>query len=163
MLVFRNQTAFSRFWNGRLHINTVTTSIRCLSRQFLVLTPAPEIPRGGPRDYLDTPGTRTPMLATPMQSTSSDSFITKSEELKTIETVNILIAMLYTIKNHLRAEWGVALSPGTSLTEDGQLTHTDEYKDLLPPGLRGYEHKVLGLTLQLSTFVEDFINYGVEK
>jgi putative membrane protein len=33
--------------------------------------------------------------------------LSKFEELRTIETVKILIAMLYTIKNHLRAEWGV--------------------------------------------------------
>ena len=44
--------------------------------------------------------------------------------MKTTETVKILIAILYTIENHLRAEWGVALSPGTSLTEDGQDTMT---------------------------------------
>lgn len=162
MLVFRNQTAFSRFWGGRLHINTVTTAVRCLSRQILVLVPAPEIPGSGPRDYLDTPGTRTPLQATP-GPVSTDPVISKSDELRTIETIKILIAMLYTIKNHLRAEWGVALSPGTSLTEDGQEAHTEEYKDLLPTGLRGYEHRGLGLTLQLSTFIEDFINFGVEK
>ena len=71
--------------------------------------------------------------------------------------------MLYTIKNHLRAEWGKALSPGTSLTEDGQQTDTEEYKDLLPPGLKGYEHRGLGLTLELATFVEGFIRMGVKK
>jgi putative membrane protein len=103
------------------------------------------------------------MQAMPSQTPPATAFISKSDENRTIETVKILIAMLYTIKNHLRAEWGVALSPGTSLTADGQEAHTEEYKDLLPPGLRGYEHKGLGLTLQLSTFIEDFVNYGVEK
>jgi putative membrane protein len=167
MLVFRNQTAFSRFWGGRLHINTVTTSVRCLARQILVLVPAPAVFSGvpgiGPRDYLDTPGSRTPKQATPAESFTTDSFLSKSDEIRTVETVKILIAMLYTIKNHLRAEWGVALSPGTSLTEDGQEAHTEEYKDLLPPGLKGYEHRGLGLTLELSTFIEDFIRLGVQK
>jgi putative membrane protein len=71
--------------------------------------------------------------------------------------------MLYTIKNHLRAEWGVALSPGTSLTADGQEANTDEYKDLLPPGLKGFEHRGLGLTLELACFVEKYIQMGVKK
>jgi ion channel-forming bestrophin family protein len=89
--------------------------------------------------------------------------LSKADELKTIETVKILIAMLYTVKNHLRAEWGVALSPGTSLTEDGQEANTEEYKDLLPPGMKGYEHRGLGLTLELATFVEAFVRDGVKK
>jgi len=93
----------------------------------------------------------------------SESFLSKDDEKKAIETVKILIAMLYTIKNHLRAEWGVALSPGTSLTADGQEATTEEYKDLLPHGLKGYEHRGLGLTLQLSTFIEDFVRMGVQK
>ncbi len=74
-----------------------------------------------------------------------------------------MIAMLYTIKNHLRAEWGVALSPGTMLGPDGQESTGDEYKDLLPQGLRGYEHRGLGLTLELATFIEKFISMGVRK
>jgi putative membrane protein len=77
--------------------------------------------------------------------------------------VKILIAMLYTIKNHLRTEWGVALSPGTSLTPDGQETHTSEYSDLLPPGLKGYEHRGLALTLELATFIEKYISTGVKR
>lgn len=91
------------------------------------------------------------------------SKLSKFDENRTIETVKILIAMLYTIKNHLRAEWGVALSPGTSLTETGQEAHTEEYKDLLPLGLKGYEHMGLGLTLELATFVEKFVNDGAQK
>lgn len=140
--------------------------MRCLSRQILVLVPAPAVYSGpgmGPRDFLDTPGTRTPRHGVFTEPAASDSILSKADEIRTVETVKILIAMLYTIKNHLRAEWGVALSPGTSLTEDGQEAHTEEYKDLLPPGLKGYEHRGLGLTLQLATFVEDFIRLGVQK
>ncbi len=79
---------------------------------------------------------------------------------KVVETVKILIAMLYTIKNHLRADWGVALSPGTCVTEDGQVTNETEFGDLLPKGLRGYEQRGLALTLELSVFVESFIAMG---
>ncbi|KAM3071889.1 hypothetical protein ACMFMG_009739 [Clarireedia jacksonii] len=86
--------------------------------------------------------------------------LSQALEAKTIETIKILIAMLYTVKNHLRADWGVALSPGTSLTEDGQNAAADEYKELLPPGFKGHEHMGLGLTLQLATYVEKFINTG---
>lgn len=171
MLVFRNQTAYSRFWGGRCHLNTVTTAIRCLSRQFLVLVPPPEI------SGLHTVVSSDSMLPQNIRSQSSFSLtrdsssltagrepaLSKFDEMRTIETVKILIAMLYTIKNHLRAEWGVALSPGTSLTADGQEATTEEYKDLLPPGLRGYEHRGLGLTLELATFVEKFVNEGVKK
>jgi putative membrane protein len=95
--------------------------------------------------------------------TSGDVILSRVDEAKTIETVKILIAMLYTIKNHLRAEWGVALSPGTSLTSEGQEATSWEYLDLLPHNLKGYEHRGLGLTLELATFIEKFINHGVKK
>lgn len=166
MLVFRNQTAFSRFWDGRMYVSTVTTAIRCIARQILVLVPAPAVPVDLQTSevYLHAPpGTQTPMSYYEGLPTSGEDVLDRCDERRTIETVHILIAMLYTIKNHLRAEWGVALSPGTRLTEDGQEDIVDEYKDLLPPSLKGYEHRGLGLTLQLSTFVEDFVNLGVQR
>ena len=112
-------------------------------------------------DLMGVSSSRTSKVGSP--TSTPKQVLSKSDEIRTIETVKILIAMLYTIKNHLRAEWGVALSPGTSLTEDGQQTDTEEYKDLLPPGLKGYEHRGLGLTLELATFVEAFIRMGVKK
>ncbi|TVY81794.1 UPF0187 protein [Lachnellula suecica] len=160
MLVFRNQTAYSRFWGGRMHLNEVTTAIRCLSRQILVLVPAP--PLGG-LGGLQTVMSTESFLPQNMRPNRPTEGLSKIDELKTVETVKILIAMLYTVKNHLRAEWGVALSPGTSLTADGQEANTEEYKDLLPVGMKGYEHRGLGLTLELATFVEMFINHGVKK
>ncbi|KAK0128407.1 hypothetical protein ONS95_000380 [Cadophora gregata] len=196
MLVFRNQTAYSRFWGGRCHLNTVTTSIRCLSRQILVLVPAPStfglqlhsvvsndslLHRNYPPSHRASKDPAVPDksafsasksslgLGAGNGSTGSDVnaegsvTLSRADEMKTIETVKILIAMLYTIKNHLRAEWGVALSPGTMLGPDGQESTGDEYKDLLPPGLKGYEHRGLGLTLELATFVEKFIAVGVKK
>ena len=142
MLVFRNQTAYSRFWNGRLHLNTVTTAIRCLSRQILVLAPAPAL---GLHSVISTDSLLPKNFRNLKDSSNIDGSgsgtpepaLTKTEEARTIETVKILIAMLYTIKNHLRAEWGIALSPGTMITEAGQETSANEYGDLLPPGLKG--------------------------
>jgi hypothetical protein len=34
---------------------------------------------------------------------------------------------------------------------------------LVPPGLKGYEHRGLGLTLELACFVEKYIQVGVKK
>jgi hypothetical protein len=168
MLVFRNQTAYSRFWNGRCHLNTVTTAVRCLSRQILVLVPAPTFSGLSSLISSDSLLPSAPRLSRESingdkVSPSGETVLSPADQAKTVETVKILIAMLYTIKNHLRAEWGVALSPGTSLTADGQEANTDEYKDLLPPGLKGYEHRGLGLTLELATFVEKYIQTGVKK
>ncbi|KAB8299953.1 hypothetical protein EYC80_000195 [Monilinia laxa] len=89
--------------------------------------------------------------------------LSKALEAKTIETVKIMIAMLYTVKNHLRADWGVELSAGTFLSEEGQIDWPEEYKELLPQGFKGHEHMGLGLTLQLATYVEKFINIGCNK
>ncbi|KAL2075433.1 hypothetical protein VTL71DRAFT_376 [Oculimacula yallundae] len=192
MLVFRNQTAYSRFWDGRCYLATVTTSIRCLSRQILVLVPPPSTfglqfhsvvsndsflhkgytPRASRDPAVPDKSSQSFMasktslgLGTGPSEAPFDTVptLSKADEFKTIETVKILIAMLYTIKNHLRAEWGVALSPGTMLGPDGQESTSDEYKDLLPPGLKGYEHRGLGLTLELATFVEKFVAMGVKK
>jgi len=115
---------------------------------------------------MNTPETKPQKLSTYRNDRTDEretEVLSKFDEQKTVETIKILIAMLYTIKNHLRADWGVALSPGTSLTEDGQQATTEEYKDLLPPGLKGYEHRGLGLTLQLAVFVEDFVALGVKR
>jgi putative membrane protein len=154
-------------------LNTVTTAVRCISRQILSLVPAPSSPPAlsslasmSSRDLLSAmaPGTSTGGTAKVLSPISTPKqVLSKQDELRTIETIKILAAMLYTIKNHLRAEWGVALSPGTSLTEDGQEATTEEYKDLLPAGLKGYEHRGLGLTLELATFVDSFIKLGVKK
>jgi putative membrane protein len=166
MLVFRNQTAFSRFWGGRCHFTTVTTAIRCLSRQILVLVPAPSMQSMPGLHSVVSNDSMLPRKSSKdpaFMPTSGDVILSRVDEAKTIETVKILIAMLYTIKNHLRAEWGVALSPGTSLTSEGQEATSWEYLDLLPHNLKGYEHRGLGLTLELATFIEKFINHGVKK
>ena len=89
--------------------------------------------------------------------------LSEQDKARTVETIKILVAMMYAVKNHLRAKWGTALSPDSGLTEDGQHTDTAEYKDLLPIGLKGHEHLGLGLTLQLTTFVENFIKIGIHQ
>ncbi|PQE23735.1 UPF0187 domain protein [Rutstroemia sp. NJR-2017a WRK4] len=160
-LVFRNQTAYNRFWTGRLHFSTLTTSIRCLTRHLLVLVPAPA-PPGHQSDssFTQNEGSMDSSTFKDFDGVSEVQPISQALEAKTLETIKILIAMLYTVKNHLRADWGVALSPGTSLTEDGQNAAADEYKELLPPGFKGHEHMGLGMTLQLATYIEKFINIG---
>lgn len=176
--VFRNQTAYSRFWNGREHMATITTSVRNLTRHILVLSPSPP-PR---RRNSDPPNRPVPNIKLPLPNllkrTATRSLANlntlpiHSSELSTldlelsekvIETVKILIAMLYATKNHLRTDWGVALSPGAYLTCDGQASSEEEYGDLLPPGLKGYEHRGLALTLELAVFVESFIGMGVRR
>ncbi|TVY39207.1 UPF0187 protein [Lachnellula subtilissima] len=127
MLVFRNQTAYSRFWGGRMHLNEVTTAIRCLARQFLVLVPAPSLGGlGGLHNVLSTDSFLPQNIRT-NQNRATEG-LSKADELKTIETVKILIAMLYTVKNHLRAEWGVAdwfhnAASSNMLAQLNQLTH----------------------------------------
>ena len=162
-LVFRNQTAYNRFWTGRLHFSTITTAVRCLSRQLLSAVPAPEPPH--PHHQFGEGGyqSRTGSIVEGELMEDTEPVLSKHHEAKTIETIKILVAMMYSVKNHLRADWGIALSPGTGLTEDGQHTDTPEYKDLLPSGLRGHEHLGLGLTLQLATFVENFIKIGTKQ
>ena len=115
----------------------------------MVLAPAPRLPFRS----LESNGNvllheHSPISVSTSESQAAEGCLSEHDEAKIIETVKILIAMLYTIKNHLRAEWGVAVSFGTQITQDGQETTTDEYKDLLPPGLKGYEHRGLGLTLE---------------
>jgi putative membrane protein len=160
-LVFRNQTAYNRFWTGRLHFSTITTAVRCLSREILSLVPAPALP--GRQFGTDCHRIRDGSKYGELGSGTEEPVLSAQHEAKTVETVKILVAMMYAVKNHLRAEWGVALSPGNGLTEDGEHTDNPEYKDLLPKGLQGHEHLGLGLTLQLATFVENFIKIGARR
>ena len=71
----------------------------------------------------------------------------------------ILIAILYATKNHLRAEWGAGAIPGRAATADDSpnAQRTAEYGELLPAGLTNFEDQGLGLPLQLSFFVEQYI------
>ncbi|RDW69690.1 hypothetical protein BP6252_08710 [Coleophoma cylindrospora] len=80
MLVFRNQTSYERFWTGRNYLATITTSCRNLARSFLTCSALTSTPKA----RANTP----------------------EEDAEVRDVVGYLIAMLYIVKNHLRAEWG---------------------------------------------------------
>lgn len=97
MLVFRNQTAYSRFWDGRLHLNTVTSAIRCLTRTILVLAPPPvEVRRGSDTEVrAGIKRTATRSLPDMMVKHEDEEVEEKKEgERRTLEVVRILIAMM---------------------------------------------------------------------
>ena len=90
--------------------------------------------------------------------------ITPADRADTDRVIRILIAILYATKNHLRAEWGAEIIPGTSISlNTGTSTHIPEYSELLPQGLTGLDDRGLGLPLQLTFFVEQYIKKGFDK
>ena len=73
-------------------------------------------------------------------------------------TIRILVAILYATKNHLRASWGAEVIPGTAISPGtGNPTTTPEYSELLPYAFRGLDDRGVGLPLQLTFFVEQYI------
>ena len=94
-----------------------------------------------------------------IQNTSDrDKAALQAARADTERTVRILVAILYATKNHLRAEWGAEIIPGTALSPNtGNPTTIPEYGDLLPQGLKGLDDRGLGLSLQLTFFVEQYI------
>lgn len=137
MLVFRNQTSYNRFWDGRNSLNTMNTSIRNLVRTIL---------------------TNSYTTAAPM---------TPAERADIERTVRILMAIPFAVKNHLRAEWGAAwtlgAAVGNDMTDTGGSVFNIDYASLLPEGLEGHEGDGLGLPLQLTFFVDGFIKRGVDR
>ena len=78
--------------------------------------------------------------------------------------VRILITILYATKNHLRAEWGADIIAGAAINGNtGSATHTPEYDELLPHGLTGLDDRGVGLPLQLTFFVEQYIKKFFDK
>lgn len=79
--------------------------------------------------------------------------------------MRILIAILYATKNHLRAEWGAGAIAGTAADIDDSMNAqcNAEYGDLLPQGLLNFEDQGLGLPLQLSFFVEQYIKLAHDQ
>ena len=131
--MFRNQTSYNRFWDGRNHLTVVITSIRNLTRSFLACVAI------GP--------------------TLSDT-----DRADTERVIRLLVAILYATKNHLRAEWGAEIIPGTTISSNtGSSTLIPEYSELLPPGLTGFDDKGVGLPLQLTFFVEQYIKRNFDK
>ncbi|KAG8631269.1 hypothetical protein KVT40_000409 [Elsinoe batatas] len=136
MLVFRNSTSYDRFWSGQSQLTTLCTSMRNLSRMFLVgssnATPPP----------------------------------TEAERADTETTVRLLLAYVYAVKAHLRQEWGAPLGQRQPQSQNllqriasGPSKIPDEpgLDDLLPSGLATFEDHGLGLPVQISLLIEGFI------
>ncbi|KAJ5587525.1 uncharacterized protein N7459_003290 [Penicillium hispanicum] len=138
MLVFRNQTSYNRFWDGRNGMSTVNTCVRNLVRT----------------------------IATNSYSTSR-GLPTAVEREDVERTIRILMAIPFAIKNHLRAEWGAAWAFGGVLGNDvderGTAAFNPDYAGLLPAGLEGHEDEGLGLPYQLTFFVDGFIKRGEQR
>ena len=133
--VFRNQTAYNRFWDGRNYLTVIITSIRNLTRSFLACSAVVPNANQNLADRADTE-----------------------------RVVRILIAILYATKNHLRAEWGAEIIAGAAIgVKTGNATHTPEYSELLPQGLTGLDDRGVGLPLQLTFFVEQYIKRFFDK
>lgn len=136
MLVFRNQTSYNRFWDGRNSMNNLTTCIRNLVR--IIVT----------------------------NSYNGSNPLTAEEKQDIERTLRILMAMPYAVKNHLRAEWGAAWatsSLGDDVDKSGTTVYNPTYANLLPEGLQGHEDEGLGLPFQLTFFVDGFIKRGVDR
>ncbi|ROV88059.1 hypothetical protein VMCG_10418 [Cytospora schulzeri] len=121
MLVFRNQTAYQRFWDGRNNFAVCITSVRNLTRSFLVCSGGP----GGAKQ------------------------LSEPERADVERTARILLAVPDSIKNTLRAEWGML---SNEVDNQGH--------GLLPRGLQNHEDEGLALPVQLTFFVEAFIARG---
>lgn len=139
MLVFRNQTSWNRFWDGRTHVTTVITSVRNLARVFLT------------------------------NSFLKDENLDAAVRADVDRTIRVLVAIPFAVRNHLRAEWGAAFSPvGNKDIEQGGTYNitprlNPEYENLLPAGLKGHENEGLGLPLQLTFMLEAFITRGTNR
>ncbi|KAL1966888.1 hypothetical protein VTN77DRAFT_3853 [Rasamsonia byssochlamydoides] len=137
MLVFRNQTSYNRFWDGRNGIQTINTCIRNLVRTIVT------------------------------NSYTTKRPLTQEEKQDVERTVRFLMAIPYAVKNHLRAEWGAAWALGSAGHEiaagDGAAVFNPVYASLLPVGLEGHEEDGLGLPFQLTFFVDSFIKRGVDR
>ncbi|MCJ1447304.1 MAG: hypothetical protein MMC23_007815 [Stictis urceolatum] len=177
MLVFRNQTSYNRFWEGRGHLGVIITSARNLTRHFLACSYNAQHAASIPQ-----------------------TLVRQSERADTERAAKLLIAILFAIKNHLRGDWGGfygissrAPSPkrtsskiksSVNLPDSGAFNrnrqrqqarerergrplqsraHVSEFADLVSPGLVGYETRGLGIPLQLTTLVEGYIKRGFER
>lgn len=135
ILVFRNQTSYNRFWDGRNAMASLNTCVRNLVRT---------------------------IITNSYSSTHGPPSGTEREDIERV--VRILVAVQYAVKNHLRAEWGAAWAPGDMIGNDmderGTAAYNPEYAGLLPAGLEGHENEGLGLPYQLTFFVDAFIKRG---
>lgn len=155
MLVFRNGTSYDRFWTGRNCLAGIITGVRNLTRYFLVCD----------------------------KSLKTDES-TDDERRDTESTVRLLIAILYAVKHHLRAEFASSACPtvpgtpfptrsGTAtpvmtpstplLSQSLSGTLRPVYADLLSSTQPSLEDRGVALPLQLSLSVEAYIRRGVQR
>jgi putative membrane protein len=103
-------------------------------------------------------------LACTIPDSTNKVTITDYDKADTERVVRILVAILYATKNHLRAEWGAEIIPGTAISHNtGDSTLIPEYSELLPHGLTGLNDRGVGLPLQLTFFVEQYIKRFFNK
>ncbi|KAI1905999.1 hypothetical protein LOZ61_006861 [Ophidiomyces ophidiicola] len=145
ILVFRNQTSYNRFWDGRNALTSINTAVRNLTRTILVNSFYPNRP------------------------------LTSSERHDIERTVRVLIAFPFAVKNYLRAEWTSSwpdqlqqppyldTAAAESASDNGCPSPKVEYLGLLPSGFEFLESDGLSVPLQLSFFVEGFIKRGLER
>ncbi|KAL1863384.1 hypothetical protein Plec18167_000477 [Paecilomyces lecythidis] len=136
MLVFRNQTSYNRFWDGRNAVSTTNSCIRNLVRMILT------------------------------NSYSTNGPLTQAEREDVERTIRVLVAIPFALKNYLRSEWGAWQlgATGNEILEHGAgPIYNPEYASLLPVGLQGLEDEGLGLPFQLTFFVDSFIKRGVDR
>lgn len=151
VLVFRNQTSYDRFWQGQMHLSDIGTCVRNLARTFLTC----DHPLDGQVSARGGEGAK-------------EANERREDERQDTETaVRLILALLYAIKHHLRAEWGstvpsLSSSSSSTATPPPQLAiQKAEYSDLgglLPSGTRSFEDQGLGLPIQLSVFLEGYIS-----
>lgn len=155
MLVFRNQTSYQRYWDGRISLKTVVACTRNLARGIMTNAPSCHEVIGVSDDG--------------SSAESSNATLTNGDGASTEMAVRVLVATLYAIKHALRSEWCAAyVAPGSTVEGSEAGWHpsypfTSEYTDLLPPGLRGLEESGLGLPIQLTYFIEKYIKLGFDK
>ena len=67
-------------------------------------------------------------------------------QVETERVIRGLVAILYAVKNHLRAEWRAPLRPpGAVNSADDDTIATAGFSDLVPEGNRTFEEYSLGL------------------
>ncbi|MCJ1281458.1 hypothetical protein MMC26_000777 [Xylographa opegraphella] len=102
------------------------------------------------------------MLTCSFNGDKDESATRLSDRAETERAVKILMAILFATKNHLRAEWGAFPGVGFDTVTGDQFFHA-EYSDLLPSGVTGYDHRGLGIPLQLTFFIEQYIKKGYQR
>lgn len=134
LLVFRNQSSYSRFWSGQQDLTSICASIRNLTRTFLTCSYAA--------------GKEGPSIA---------------ERAEVEDVVRVLLAFAYTVKNTLRWEWESCIG-APDLEESGSGFLKPELTSLLDPRWQlTHEFEGLGLPIQLSMAIEGFIKRSHDR